>query len=99
MASCFQITRNLTIINNSAAVPPTSGPMLPPPEIEPHCTHVNWRNSPNVSCGDISAYDVRLFNPDTNETVERRVNTRGTFHNFLESDKDLLEKKSTTVQV
>ena len=86
-------------INNSAAVPPTSGPDLTPPDVESHCSHVNWLNSPNVSCGDISGYVLRLFNPDTNETVERQVGTRGTFHNFLPSDKDLLGKKSTAVQV
>ena len=50
-------------------------------------------------CEHISGYVVRLFNPDTNENVERRVDALGTFHNFLPSDKDLLEKQSTTVQV
>ena len=42
---------------------------------------------------------MRLFNPDTKEEVVRRVDARGTFHNFLLLDKDLIEQKSTTVQV
>ena len=72
---------------------------MTPPEIEPHCSHVNWLNSPNISCEDISGYDVRLYNSDTNEEVVRRVDARGTFHNFLLSDEDLTGQKSTTVQV
>ena len=73
--------------------------MTPPSEVEAHCSHVNWRNSPNVSCEDISGYDVRLFNPDAGMEMIRRVDARGTFHNFLQLDKDLTEQKSTTVQV
>ena len=73
--------------------------LTPPNEVQSHCSHVTWRNSPDVSCEDISGYDVRLFNPDTKEEVVRRVDARGTFHNFLLLDKDLIEQKSTTVQV
>ena len=73
--------------------------MTPPSEIEAHCSHVNWRNSPDVSCEDITGYDVRLFNPDRGVEVTRRVDARATFHNFLLLDKELVEHKSTTVQV
>ena len=79
-------------INNSAAVPPTSGPDLTPPDVESHCSHVNWLNSPSVSCGDISGYVLRLFNPDTNETVERRVGTREHFTTFCPQTKIFLGK-------
>ena len=73
--------------------------LTPPSEIEAHCSHVNWRNSPDVSCGDITGYDMRLFNPDTGVEVTRRVDARGTFHNFLLLERELAEHKSTTVQV
>ena len=73
--------------------------LTPPSEVRAHCSHVNWRNSPDISCEDISGYDVRLFNPDTGTEVIRRVDARGTFHDFLQLDKDLTEQKSTTVQV
>lgn len=79
-----------------AALPPV---LTPPSEVQSHCTHVNWRNSPDVSCGDIIGYDVRLFDPDTGEEVIRREDARGTFHNFLLLDEDLVEKASTMVQV
>ena len=82
---------------NYVALPPLTLP--PPSEVQAHCSHVNWRNSPDVSCEKINGYDVRLFNPDTGEVVERRVDARATFHNFLQSDKDLTEQKSTTIQV
>ena len=78
---------------------PSEPVLIPPSEVESHCSLVTWRNSPDVSCEDISGYDVRLFNPDTKEEVARRVDARGTFHNFLLLDKDLTEQKSTTVQV
>ena len=73
--------------------------LTPPSEVRAHCSHVNWRNSPDVSCEDISSYDVRLFNPDTGTEVIRRADARGTFHDFLQLDKNLTEQKSTTVQV
>ena len=75
-------------------------PTLPPPsEVQVYCSLVIWRNSPNISYEKINGYDVRLFNPDTAEEVIRQVDDRGTFHNFLLSDKALTEQKSTTVQV
>lgn len=73
--------------------------LTPPNEVQSHCSHVTWRNSPDVSCEDISGYEVRLFNPDTEEEVIRPVDARGTVHYFLVLDKDLIEQKSTTVQV
>ena len=73
--------------------------LTPPSEIEAHCSHVNWRNSPEVSYGDIIGYDVRLFNPDTGIEMTRRVDARGTFHNFLLLEREFVEHKSTTVQV
>lgn len=48
---------------------------------------------------DITGYDVRLLNPETGIEVIRHVDARGTFHNFLLLDKELVEQKSTTVQV
>ena len=89
-----------TIIIICTALPPDHELVLTPPnEVQAHCSHVNWRNSPNVSCEDISGYDVRLYNPDTKEEVIRRVDTRGTFHNFPPLDKNLTRQRSTTVQV
>ena len=73
--------------------------LTPPSEVESHCSLVTWRNSADVSCEDISGYDIWLFNPDTGEEAVRHVDARGTFYNFLLLDKDLTELKSTTVQV
>ena len=70
--------------------------MTPPSEIEAHCSHINWRNSPDISC---TGYDVRLFNPDAEIKVTRCVDAQGTFHNFLLLERGLAEHKLTTVQV
>ena len=73
--------------------------LSPPKEVRGHCSHVNWRNSPDVSCNDIIGYDVMLSNPETGVKLTRRVDALGTFHNFLSSDRILTLQASTAVQV
>ena len=73
--------------------------LSPPEEVHGHCSHVTWRNSPDVSCNDIIGYDVMLSNPETGVIVTRRVDALGTFHNFLSSDKNVTVQASSTVQV
>ena len=72
--------------------------LSPPYEVQGYCSHINWRNSPNVSCEDISGYDVRLFNPNSGLDVTRRVGVHGTFYSLLAIDK-ALKNDSTTFQV
>ena len=69
-----------------------------PYEVQGYCSHINWRNSPNISCDDISGYDVRLYNPNFGLNVTRRVDAHGTFYNLLAID-EALKNDATLFQV
>ena len=69
-----------------------------PSVVEGYCSHVYWRNSPDVLCKDVRGYDVRLFNPDTGAEVVRRVDSRGTFYS-LQADDEALKSEATLFQV
>ena len=69
-----------------------------PSVVEGYCSHVYWRNSPDVLCKDVRGYDVRLFNPDTGAEVVRRVDSHGTFYSLQAAD-EALKSESTLFQV
>ena len=73
--------------------------MPQPVEVQAFCSHVVWRNSPNISCDIINGYDVRLVNPTTNQSVIRRVDASSTFYHLHQIDDAPLKTDSTNVQV
>ena len=69
------------LCNNILAPPPS------PPEVQGLCSVVVW-NSPEVSCEDISGYDVRLYSPrSVYQNVTRRVVANGTYYIIKDEDK------------
>ena len=70
--------------------------MAPPSEIMAFCTHIVWRNSPQVACQDILAYHVRFISPNTDLT--RTVDAHGTFYNLL-LEEEFLKTEFTNFQV
>lgn len=72
---------------------------MPPVEILSFCQIVAWRNSPRISVGDISGYDVRLFNWDTSREEIRHIDGYETFI-VLENERDLCFKQGhSTIEV
>ena len=79
----------------------TSMYTAPPPSpvhVQAFCSHVVWRNFPNVSCDIISGYDVRLVNPAINQNVTRHVDALATFYSLHSLDDSPLKRESATVQ-
>ena len=62
------------------------------------CSVVVWY-SPDVSCEGISGYNVRLYNPQSEQqSVTRSVGANGTFYIIEDQDK-LADNLETYVQV
>ena len=76
-----------------------AAPPPPPVHVQGFCSHVVWRNSPNISCDIISGYDIRLVNPAINQNVTRHVDVFATFFSLHPLDDSPLKSQSTTVQV
>ena len=73
-------------------------PPQPPVDIHSSCDLVIWRNAPNISYDDITAYDIRLVDTITYEEMTLRVDTSATFFNLSEINEIFL-RETTTVQV
>ena len=58
-----------------------------------------WRNPLGVSCGDIVRYEVRLFNPTTDEVEFRQTSADGTFYSLRLLDDDPYFHEDTQFQV
>ena len=77
-----------------------SEPLPPKPvDVQSFCSHVIWRNPPNTSFDDITGYDIRLADPDTNQVIIRRVDSSGTFYSLRQMDDAFLKKETTVIQV
>lgn len=62
------------------------------------CSVVVW-NSPEVSCGGISGFDVRLYSPQSvHRNVTRRVGANGTYY-IIKDEDNLAGSDETYVQV
>lgn len=81
----------LNAINNSLELSPLG-------EVHGFCSHINWRNNPGVSCGDIMGYQVKLINPSTRKDVIRKVDNLGTFYALVKDDEEY-KQVDTEVQV
>ena len=69
------------------AVLTTIRPQLPSPEVQALCTVVVWYR-PQLPCGSISGYNVRLFNPQmTRQSTVRYVGSNGTFYIIKDEDR------------
>ena len=77
-----------------------AAPLPPKPvDVQSFCSHILWRNPPNTSFDQITGYDVRLSDPESNEQVTRRVNSSGTFYSLQQMDDAFLKKDTTVIQV
>lgn len=77
---------------------PVSEPPPPPVDIQTSCDQVMWRNAPNISCDDITGYEVRLVNNATNEERIKRLDSSATFYKLDELN-NTLKNESISVQV
>ena len=77
---------------------PVSEPSLPPVDIHSSCNLVTWHNAPNVSCDDITAYEIRLVNSAGTKEVVKRIDASATFYNLNELS-ETLKSELTSVQV
>ena len=57
-----------------------------------------WRNAPNISCDDITGYEIQFINSATNENVTESLNASATFYN-LENLNETFKSGLTYVQV
>ena len=57
-----------------------------------------WRNAPNISCEDITGYEIQFINSATNENVTESLNASATFYN-LENLNEAFKSGLTYVQV
>lgn len=77
-----------------------AAPLPPKPvDVQSFCSHVVWRNPPNTSFDQITGYDVRLSDPESNEQVTRQVDSSGTFYSLQQMDDAFLKKDTTVIQV
>ena len=59
-----------------------SEPLPPPVDIQTSHDLVVWRNAPNISCEDITGYEIQFINSATNENVTESLNASATFYNL-----------------
>ena len=62
------------------------------------CDVIVWRNVPAISPMSIIGYDVRLYNPVTEEEVIRKSQGYATFYT-LKAEDACFRQEMTTVQV
>ena len=66
---------------------------IPPPQVQALCSVVVWY-SPEVSCGDITGYDVRFFSPQLDsQNVTKRVGANRTFYIVQDEDVKMSAKQ------
>lgn len=73
-------------------------PLPPPDDIQTSLDLVVWRNAPNISCDDITGYEIQFINSATNENVTESLNASATFYN-LENLNETFKSGLTYVQV
>ena len=57
-----------------------------------------WSN-PQLPCDDITGYEVRLYDPDSEKEVSRSVDSYSTFYTIKDEDKLQVEVEKAYVQV
>ena len=79
-----------------------SAPPAPPPaptDVEGICSHIVWRVPTEVSCADITGYEVHFSNPTTNEEEIREATADGTFYKLSQEYDSSLQHEDTKIQV
>ena len=80
---------------------PVSGPLPPPVDIQTSCDLVVWRNAPNISCDDITGYEIVLINSATSDEeviITDYSNASATFYS-LDWLNETFRSELTFVQV
>ena len=74
--------------------------LLEPPTVtvQSFCSVVVW-TPPQLPCGDIASYEVRLYEPTSGDVVTRPVSNYTTFYIVGDEDKSLFNIDSVFVQV
>ena len=66
--------------------------------VQSFCSVVVW-TPPQLPCGDIASYQVRLYEPTSGNTVTRQVSNYTTFYVVGDEDKSQFNVESAFVQV
>ena len=75
-----------------------SEPPPPPVDIQVFSNLVTWRNAPNISCDDITGYEIQFINSATNKELVEHVDASATFCN-LDKLNETYKSDLTYVQV
>ena len=81
----------------SLSAPPP--PLPAPTDVEGICSHVVWHVPAEVSCADITGYEVHFSNPTTNEEEIREATADGTFYKLSDEYDSSLQHEDTKIQV
>ena len=92
-----KITCHISVIC-AECYPRVSEPPPPPVDIQVFSNLVIWRNAPNISCDDITGYEIQFINSATNKKLIEHVEASATFYN-LEKLNETFKSDLTYVQV